>query len=187
MTTLVGYGSHGRDIEQIWRAVVQQDRSWTPLRLCDDDPSSRLPPPTSPDAYFLGPYFPWVRATMAMLLNSQGWHGAPALVHPTVEPGSNCSFSGGVVIARNAVVDHSVILGEHVHVNYLAAMTRCSIGNFSTISPGVVICGDVKIGERVFIGAGAVITNLLSIGDDAVIGAGTVVRHNVERGEKFTG
>jgi carbonic anhydrase/acetyltransferase-like protein (isoleucine patch superfamily) len=65
--------------------------------------------------------------------------------------------------------------GYGTHINYLASMTRTRIGRHCTISPGVTICGDVIIGDRVLVGAGAVISDRVTIGDDAVIGAGTVV------------
>ena len=44
-----------------------------------------------------------------------------------------------------------------------------------TVSPGVTICGDVTIGDRVLIGAGATICDRVTIGADVTIGAGAVV------------
>lgn len=61
------------------------------------------------------------------------------------------------------------------HINYAASMTRTSIGHHCTISPGVTICGDVTIGDRVLIGAGATICDRVQIGDDVTIGAGCVI------------
>lgn len=64
--------------------------------------------------------------------------------------------------------------GPGTHINYAVSMTRTTIGHHCTIAPGVTICGDVVIGDRVFIGAGAIITNLTRIPDDTFIKAGTV-------------
>lgn len=61
------------------------------------------------------------------------------------------------------------------HVNYGVTAVRAVIGHHCTISPGVTICGDVEIGDRVLIGAGAIICDRVRIGDDVTIGAGTVV------------
>ena len=91
------------------------------------------------------------------------------------------------MIAPNAVLLRDVWLGRHVHVNYGSSMTRCKVGAFTTIAPGVTICGDVEIGEAVFIGAGAVICNLLKIGDGAIVAAGAVVTEDVPAGATVKG
>jgi acetyltransferase-like isoleucine patch superfamily enzyme len=65
--------------------------------------------------------------------------------------------------------------GYGTHINYGVTATRTNIGRHCTISPGVTICGDVTIGDRVLIGAGATICDRVTIGNDATIGAGAVV------------
>lgn len=78
-----------------------------------------------------------------------------------------------------------VTIGAGTHVNYMSSMTRTAIGEFCTISPGVTICGDVTIGDRVFIGAGSTIKNLVTIGSDAFIPMGSVVVRDVAPGERY--
>ena len=58
-------------------------------------------------------------------------------------------------------------------------LTRCKVGSFVTIGPGVTVCGDTVIGNYCLIGAGAVIKNLVNIGTGAIIGAGAVVVEDV--------
>jgi carbonic anhydrase/acetyltransferase-like protein (isoleucine patch superfamily) len=96
---------------------------------------------------------PRLRAEIARELNvpDSSW------VHPAAWVGPECS------------------LGVGTHVNYGAAMTRTRIGRHTTISPGVTICGDVVIGDRVLIGAGATICEKVWIDDDVTVGAGAVV------------
>lgn len=80
-------------------------------------------------------------------------------------------------------------IGAGTHVNYGAAMTRTTIGEHCTISPGVAICGDVTVGDCVLIGAGATICDRVTIGDYAVIGAGACVLPEsfVPAGETWVG
>lgn len=66
-------------------------------------------------------------------------------------------------------------VGYGTHCNYGVTMTRTRIGAHCTISPGVTICGDVIIGDRVLVGAGATICDRVHIGSDVRIGAGAVV------------
>ncbi len=80
-----------------------------------------------------------------------------AWIHPRAWIGPECEF------------------GHGTHINYGVSMTRTKIGKHCTISPGVTICGDVLIGNRVLVGAGATICEKVQIEDDATIGAGAVV------------
>lgn len=104
------------------------------------------------DPYILGINDPNTRAKIASgyLRNDLSW------IHPNAYIGPDCEIDLGT------------------HINYGVTMTRTIIGHHCTIAPGVTICGDVTIGDRVFIGAGATIVNLTRIPDDTFIKAGTV-------------
>ena len=66
-------------------------------------------------------------------------------------------------------------IGDGTHINYKVGMIRTRIGVHTTISPGVTICGDVTIGDRVLIGAGSTICDRVQIDSDVIVGAGSVV------------
>ena len=57
----------------------------------------------------------------------------------------------------------------------------CVIGAHTFISPGVVLSGNVLVGESVFIGAGAAVLPGV-IGVNVVIGAGAVVIKSIPDG-----
>jgi acetyltransferase-like isoleucine patch superfamily enzyme len=78
-------------------------------------------------------------------------------VHPFTYLGRECRWKAGT------------------HINYGVTMTRTRLGHHCTVSPGVTICGDVTIGNRVLIGAGATICDRVTIGDDVTVGAGAVI------------
>jgi acetyltransferase-like isoleucine patch superfamily enzyme len=174
MVTLVGNGAHGHDIQAIAERCGRRL-----LVTAEGDPSS--PHPMFP--VLIGVNDPVTRREVAAR-----WPGAAdALIDPTVIQGPRVVIRAGCVIAPNVVLLREVRLGQHVHVNYGSSMTRCTVGDFSTIAPGVTICGDVQIGEAAFVGAGAVICNLLKIGDEAVIAAGAIVTKDVPSGATVKG
>lgn len=105
------------------------------------------------DRVCIGVNDPQTRARVASELGVRD----SAWVHPQAWVGPECEFGYGT------------------HVNYGVSMTRTRIGRHCTISPGVTICGDVLIGDRVLVGAGSVISDRVTIGDDAIVGAGAVV------------
>lgn len=108
----------------------------------------------------------------------------------------NENISFPVIISRHAVVSDSakmedgviICAGSIVSVNTnFGRFTICDrkttighescTGNYVTISPGANVSGNVKIGERAFLGTGSNIIQGISIGDNSIIGAGaTVIR-----------
>lgn len=84
----------------------------------------------------------------------------------------------GVFVGPNSTIGPQVVLGRHTHVNANVFITRAELGDFCTVSPGAVICGDVQIGEKVTVGAGAVVSNLVKIGSNVTVGAGCVIPPN---------
>lgn len=145
MSTLIGDGGHARDI---WATL---DHSvWTQIAHHDDFDWDG---DQADGVYIVGINDP---GTREMVQQEIGGTNDLAWVHPNAFIGPDCTYEYGT------------------HVNYGVTMTRTIIGHHTTVAPGVTICGDVTIGDRVFIGAGAVIVNLTTIPDDTFIKAGTV-------------
>lgn len=103
------------------------------------------------------------------------------LIHETALIGSSCSYANGITMGPYSLMTTNVQIGKHVHINSASSINQSSlIGDYCTISPGVRICGDVKVGNATSIGAGAVIINFKTIGIECTLGAGTVVIDNVD-------
>ena len=62
-----------------------------------------------------------------------------------------------------------------------------TVGSYSTISSFCGINGNVKLGERVFVGSHACIAPGRRIGNDAFLCIGSVVMTNVKAGVKMIG
>ncbi len=76
----------------------------------------------------------------------------------------NCDsyIEDGVVINTRALVEH----GNHI--------SYCS-----NISTNVVLNGDVRVGEKTFIGSCTVVNGQLTIGNSTIVGSGSVVIRNI--------
>jgi acetyltransferase-like isoleucine patch superfamily enzyme len=110
-----------------------------------------------------------------------------------VEASQRVALGEGVVLCAGTVVTTDVVIGAHVHVNLGCTISHdARVGEFSTLSPGVHVSGNVTIGRDVFVGTGACIINgtagqPLTIGDGAVIAAGACVTRPVEPGSMVAG
>ncbi|MEL6368995.1 MAG: hypothetical protein AAFQ16_13645, partial [Pseudomonadota bacterium] len=116
------------------------------------------------------------------------------LVNAMTTPLATTSSVGlGCVIFPSAQITTNVHLSDHVHLNMGVTVSHdCHIGRFSTLCPGVTICGNVIVGERVFVGAGTTIINgtpqePLRIGDDVFIAAHACVTRSIAAGSRVAG
>lgn len=161
---LVGYGSHGRDIETAWERA--HGRS---LWVFDDFREGCQRYDGSDPAY-LGVLDPRARRSM------QERHGAP-LPPPLVDPDSSVhrsALGGGAVVMAGARL-LGATLGVHVHVGCNAVVMRAELDDYVTVCPGAVVCGDTTVGAGALVGAGAVVADRVQVGDGCRIGAGAVV------------
>ncbi len=169
MFSIIGYGSHAKDC-----LAIGQRASRSCVAIFDDNPAVAEPPPNDLFGFIiLGTNYPQQRKELA----ERFIHATPAkpLIDPSAIVGPDCNVGDGSVIAPLALLLTDVTLGQHVHVNYQASMTRCTIGDFTTISPGATICGDVAIGNGCLIGANSTVADRSSIGDNVVIAAGAIL------------
>jgi acyl-[acyl carrier protein]--UDP-N-acetylglucosamine O-acyltransferase len=123
------------------------------------------------------------------------WHEGDPYTRPAIDPTARinafCTVDGGM--PRKTQGD----LQERLLPTYIGPRTFCmarchvahnvQIGADCELGAGVVVCGEVVIGDRVRIGGNAWIRPMIKIGDDARIGGGAVVVKDVPAGEVWAG
>lgn len=102
-------------------------------------------------------------------------------ISPFAIIGSDVSIGEGTVICPGAIICPGSIIGRCCLVNTHASLDHDGImEDFSSLAPGVITGGNVKIGAYSAICLGAHIIHRISIGEHTVIGAGSLVLHNVD-------
>lgn len=199
---IFGAGGSGREIawlaEQCWGDAVQ------PIFLVDQH--AYLSGPVNgvrvmlladvvldnADRFVVAIGDPTLRRNAVTNCINAGLHPA-TLIHPRVEMSGRVKVGQGSVICAGSIATTDVVIGDHVHVNLVCTISHdVRLGDYTTLSPGVHISGNVDIGRDVFIGTGANIINgrpgdPLVIGDGAVIAAGACVTKSVEAGALMAG
>lgn len=111
-----------------------------------------------------------------------------SIVDPTAKVSSSAVIAHSTYVARNACINARAMIGKGVIVNTGAIIEHeCTIGDFSHVAPGGVLCGNVFLGTCTFFGASAVAKQGIMIEKDAVVGAGSVVLRNIPTGEVWVG
>ena len=102
------------------------------------------------------------------------------MIHPSAHISKTAKLETGVqvmagsVIQANSVIKSNTIINTHSSIDH-----DCFIDSGSHIAPGSIICGNVTIGQRSFIGASTCIIPGIDVGSNVLIGAGTTVIKNI--------
>ena len=115
----------------------------------------------------------------------------PNLVHPTVSfdhrPGKLILGEGNILCSQS-VLTTDIKLHNFIHINLDCTVGHDSmIEDYTTISPGVHISGNVAISEKVFFGTGAVVLEHVKICAGAKIGAGATVITDINESGTYVG
>ncbi|KAA6340353.1 putative acetyltransferase EpsM [termite gut metagenome] len=110
----------------------------------------------------------------------KGVEYSPAVFAHSVIKSNYATIEEGTVVMQGAIIQSSVKIGKHSIINTRASIDHdCVLQDYVHIAPGVILCGNVQIGEGSFIGAGTTIMQGIRVGKWSVIGAGSVVLKDI--------
>lgn len=110
------------------------------------------------------------------------------IVHPRAIIGPETTVGAGCVILANAHISSSVIIGDHVQVNYNATVGHDAVLEpFVTVYPGANVSGGVHLERHVTMGSNSCVLQGLRIGRGTFVGAGAVVTKNQPAGTILVG
>ena len=102
------------------------------------------------------------------------------IIHPDTSISPSASLEEGSVVMAQVALNAQSKIGKHVILNTSSSIDHeCAIDDFVHISPGVTLCGGVRVGEGTHLGAGSTVIQNITIGRWAVIGAGSLILENV--------
>ncbi|MDO8578306.1 MAG: acetyltransferase [Dehalococcoidales bacterium] len=101
-------------------------------------------------------------------------------IHPTVIMSEFVEMGEDVIICAGAVLTVNIVLGNHVQVNANCSVGHDAIiGDFCSLLPMVIVNGNDRLGEGVYVGTGANFIHQVSVGEWTTIGAGTVIIRDI--------
>ena len=105
----------------------------------------------------------------------------PPIIHSSAVIGINAEVGDGTVVMPQVNIGPKSKVGVFCILNTSSSIDHdCEMDAFSSIAPGVVTGGNVKIGLSSAISIGAIVKHGVVIGDDVVIGADSYVNKTVE-------
>ena len=155
MATLIGNGSHARDIlisDEVVGLQIPHHSEWDMVK-------------DRTHSVIIGINDPWKRDEVAKILgiDDRDW------IHPHAWFGQGCDWGPGTHINYGVTMTRTTI-GHHVTVS--PGVTICGdviIGNRCLIGAGATICDRVTIGDDVTVGAGCVVLPESRVDSNATI------------------
>src|SRR5687768_3409918 len=123
----------------------------------------------------------WARARMvAHIRELQPDFKFVTAIHPDGCVARDVEIGEGTVVMAGAVINTGSRIGEFCILNTRCSIDHeCTLGEYTSIAPGVTTGGRVLIGRYSAIGIGATIIHEVRIGEHAVVGAGATVLHDI--------
>jgi sugar O-acyltransferase (sialic acid O-acetyltransferase NeuD family) len=117
-----------------------------------------------------------LREKIALDIKQKFQGSFPVIVHPTASIGVDAKLGEGTVVMPQAHVGPRSVLGAFTLVNTGAALDHDGcMDDFSSLAPGSVCGGYVRIGIRSAISIGATVLHQVTIGSDSVLGAASLL------------
>lgn len=115
-------------------------------------------------------------------------YNLPNIIDPTAVLASNVLLGEGNYIGKKAVINANSKVRNMCIINTGAIIEHdCFVDDFSHISVGAVLCGNVSVGCGTFVGSNATIIQGKIVGKNVTVGAGAVVISNVEESNTVVG
>jgi len=105
-----------------------------------------------------------------------------SIIEEDVEIGTGVQIHSGVVVQPFSKIGNYCILNTKSLVEH-----DCILHDGVELAPGVILCGNIEIGENTWIGAGCTIRQNIKIGKNCIIGAGSMVISDISDNQTVVG
>lgn len=103
------------------------------------------------------------------------------LIDPSARVSRTALVGVSTYVGKNAVINAQATVGRGAIINTQAVVEHeCVVEDFAHLAPGAILCGQVQVGTRTFVGAQAVVRQNIEIASDVLIGAGSVVIQSIQ-------
>ena len=101
----------------------------------------------------------------------------PVIIDPSSIIANSASIDEGTFVGKGTILNAEVRIGKMCIINTRSLIEHeCIVGDFVHVAVGTVICGQVEIGDRAFVGANATVIQCRRIESGAIVPAGITVR-----------
>ena len=121
-----------------------------------------------------------VRHEIVQLFKEKGLNQC-TIIDPTAKVSPSAQIGVSSYIGKGSIINAQAQIGDACIINSGAIIEHeCRVLSASHIAPGVVLCGNVQVGNKTLIGARSVVRPNLSICGDVTLGVGSVLVKSID-------
>lgn len=188
---LVGYGGHAKSVAD----CIECGKEFHIVGYTDSEKKQSLYPYLGTDEVLEKYFYRGVhnvsiclgylgkgtlREELYQQLKQIGFH-FPVIKDPSAIISKSATIGEGTFIGKGAIINAEAIIGKLCIINSAAVIEHeCVVDDFSHISVGTVLCGQVMVGRAAFVGANATVIQGQKIMPHQIVGAGVTIRANMD-------
>jgi len=109
-------------------------------------------------------------------------------IDPSAQVSKTAQIGTSTYVGKNVAINAQAVIGRGAIINTKATIEHeCRLEDFVHIAPSAILCGNVCIEKKSFVGANAVVIQNLKISSGVIVGAGSVVNRSIEDMGIFVG
>lgn len=117
-----------------------------------------------------------LREELYQHLKQIGFH-FPVIMDPSAIISKSAQIGEGTFVGKGVIINSEVSIGKLCIINSASVIEHeCVVDDFSHISVGTVLCGQVMVGKAAFVGANATVIQGQKILPHQIVGAGVTIR-----------
>lgn len=184
---LVGYGGHAKSVAD----CIERGKEFHIVGYTDSERKNSPYPYLGTDEILEGYFHQGVlnaaiclgylgrgnqREKLYQQLKQMGFR-FPVIVDPTAIISQSATIGEGTFVGKGVIINAEASVGKLCIINSAAVIEHeCAVEDFSHISVGTVLCGQVMVGKAAFVGANATVIQGQKILPQQIVGAGVTIR-----------
>jgi sugar O-acyltransferase (sialic acid O-acetyltransferase NeuD family) len=122
-----------------------------------------------------------VESRKNLLQRFSGLGGEPtSFISPRSTISTYATIKNGTVVLSRVEIEANVFIGKNALINKTANIGHgCLIGNNCEVTPGVILTGEVEVGDDTSIGTGTIVLPKVKIGRNVTIAAGSLIKKDI--------
>ena len=127
-------------------------------------------------AVVIGIAFPTIKLKVVKKIKEYGYTNFPSFISRFTWVSANVNIGEGSILYPGATINYNSSIGSFVVVNMNCSIGHdCTIEDFVSFAPGVLLGGNTLIGDASQMGIGAQCIQGMNVGKKCIVGAGAVI------------
>lgn len=127
-------------------------------------------------AIVIGIAFPIIKFNIIRKIKDYGYTNFPSFISKSTWVSKSVSIGEGSIIYPGVTINYNCLIGNFAIINMNCSIGHdCTLEDFVSLAPGVLLGGNTTIGHATQMGIGSKSIQGINVGQNCIVGAGAVI------------